>query len=114
MSYCKGVCSHSWGQGGEACQSLQAKQTLTSSQAKDMSNKLLGGEDLGSSHNAPYHSQQTVGSLLLIPVAQETCRVPRYKVIPVSKTDVIVACVCPRVPQSLQSMHNAENTLLGC
>ena len=76
-SYCKGVGSHSWGQRGEACQSLQAKQTLTSSQVEDMSNELLCGKDLGSSYNAPYHSQQAIGGLLLILVAQETCNQQR-------------------------------------
>lgn len=73
--YRKGVGSHSWGQGGEARQPLQAQKTraCAGSSAKDVLKELLGGKDLGSSHNAPHNSQQTIGSLLLILAAQEAC-----------------------------------------
>ena len=59
---------------------MQAQKTnmwVGDSVAKDVVKELAGGEELGSSNNAPNHGQDPIDSLLLILVTQETYKAPR-------------------------------------
>ena len=81
VAYHKSVGSHSWGQGGEASQTLQAQQSnaIWLSQAEGVLKEVVSEEDLAGGHSCPCYCQQTVGSLLCTLIRQEACtskRVP--------------------------------------